>query len=295
MNPDTQQNRSILASARASLLEELVETGTLSISTSGVASNADSSSKASRDIALHMARALNAHVGNKIPGQSAGAIFENAVAGFIRESFPKMRSTRPGNWRVHTVGSSRRGSHVDQFEPYRHLADLADAVNETPQLAAALGNSYTISPDILVSRAALSDDELNADGPLVDSSTALASPIRAGNYSPPAELLHAVISCKFTMRSDRAQNTRAEALNLIRNRKGRAPHIVAVTAEPLLPRIASLALGTGDIDMVYHAALPELTDAVQNIGSEEANELLEMLTSGNRLRDITDLPLDLIS
>lgn len=295
MNSNSQQNRSRLASARASLLEELVETGTLSISANGVASNADSSSKASCAIALHMARSLNARIDSKIPGQTAGAIFENAVAGFIRESFPRMQSTRPGTWNVHTVGSSRRGSHVDQFEPYRHLADLADAVNETPQLAAALGNSYTISPDILVSRAALSDEELNADGPLVDASTALSSPIRAGNYNPPAELLHAVISCKFTMRSDRAQNTRAEALNLIRNRKGRSPHIVAVTAEPLLPRIASLALGTGDIDMVYHAALPELTTAVQQVGSEEANELLEMLTNGNRLRDLTDLPLDLIA
>lgn len=31
---------------------------------------------------------------------------------------------------------------------------------------------------------------------------------------------HASISAKFTMRSDRAQNSRTEALNLIRNRKG---------------------------------------------------------------------------
>ena len=81
MNPNSKQNQSILAAARTSLLEELVETGTLSISTSGVASNADSSSKASCAIALQMARTLNARIGNKIPGQSAGAIFENAVAG----------------------------------------------------------------------------------------------------------------------------------------------------------------------------------------------------------------------
>ena len=46
--------------------------------------------------------------------------------------------------------------------------------------------------------------------------------------------------------------------------------------------------------MVYHVALPELTDAVKLVGSEEANELLTMLKHGNRLRDISDLSLDLI-
>ncbi len=37
--------------------------------------------------------------------------------------------------------------------------------------------------------------------------------------------------------SDRAQNTRSEALNLIRNRKGRLPHIVVVTEEPSPSRL----------------------------------------------------------
>ncbi|MBO9364254.1 MAG: restriction endonuclease, partial [Roseiflexus sp.] len=64
-------------------------------------------------------------------------------------------------------------------------------------------------------------------------------------------MLHASISRKWTIRSDRSQNIRTEAMNLIRNRKGHTPHIVAVTAEPLPTRIASLALGTGDLDCVY--------------------------------------------
>lgn len=74
--------------------------------------------------------------------------------------------------------------------------------------------------------------------------------IRKVNGGKP--LLHASVSAKFTMRSDRAQNSRTEALNLIRNRKGHLPHIVVVTAEPMPNRLASLALGTGDIDCVYH-------------------------------------------
>jgi len=95
------------------------------------------------------------------------------------------------------------------------------------------------------------------------------------------------------MRSDRAQNIRTEALNLIRNRKGNTPHIVAVTAEPLPTRIASLALGTGDLDCVYHFALPEMLEAVQGVGGEDQLEMLTGMINGRRLRDISDLPFDL--
>jgi hypothetical protein len=98
------------------------------------------------------------------------------------------------------------------------------------------------------------------------------------------------------MRSDRAQNSRTEALNLIRNRKGHLPHIVVVTGEPLPSRLASLALGTGDIDCVYHFALYELLEAVREYarnGREDILEQLESLVEGKRLKDISDLPLDL--
>ena len=95
------------------------------------------------------------------------------------------------------------------------------------------------------------------------------------------------------MRSDRAQNSRTEALGLIRNRKGHLPHIMVVTGEPLPSRIASLALGTGDIDCMYHFALYELIDAVKNTGAEDSIEMLDSLISGKRLKDISDLPLDL--
>ena len=82
-------------------------------------------------------------------------------------------------------------------------------------------------------------------------------------------------------------------MNLIRNRKGNLPHIVAVIAEPLPTRIATLALGTGDLDCVYHFALHELRQAVTEGGSQDQQEMLEMLVEGNRLRDISDLPFDL--
>lgn len=72
------------------------------------------------------------------------------------------------------------------------------------------------------------------------------------------------------------------------------PHIVVVTGEPTPNRIASIALGTGDIDCVYHFALPEMINAVKALGYEDAEELLQTMIGGKRLRDIADLPLDLV-
>ncbi len=80
---------------------------------------------------------------------------------------------------------------------------------------------------------------------------------------------------------------------MIRNRKGQTPHVAVVTAEPLPTRLASLALGTGDLDCVYHFALPELRGAVETVGNEDQLEMLEEMINGRRLRDISDLPLDL--
>jgi len=71
---------------------------------------------------------------------------------------------------------------------------------------------------------------------------------------------------------------------------------MVVTGEPLPSRLASLALGTGDLDCVYHFALYELMDAVKEYGKqgrEDIIETLENLVEGKRLKDISDLPLDL--
>ena len=124
---------------------------------------------------------------------------------------------------------------------------------------------------------------------LGEDETATHTPLRRVNSQ--ADILHASVSCKWTIRSDRSQNARTEGLNLVRNRKGRTPHIVVVVGEPLPGRIASLAYGTGDIDCIYHFALRELVDTAT--GSDSDSDLLDTLVSGRRLRDISDLPFDL--
>ena len=66
-----------------------------------------------------------------------------------------------------------------------------------------------------------------------------------------------------------------------------------VSFEPLPTRLASIALGTGDVDCTYHAALDELIEAARETGRTDQLELLQDLINGQRLRDISDLPLDL--
>lgn len=281
-----------LTKARIQFHRGLVENHTLSLSSNGVASNADSSQRTSIAVALAVAQKLDAQtVPQKLTGQKAGKQFEEAVEAFLKEIFPAFRSIRPGNWTIENVGGSRAEYQISKYEPYSHLADLANAIKSDRNLASVLGNSYEISPDILVLRNPEPDNAINRDKCLVDDSSGRYSFLRGENQQLP--LVHAIVSCKWTLRSDRAQNARSEALNIIRNRKGRTPHIAVVTAEPSPSRLSSLALGTGDIDTVYHFALPELIEAVDATGNDEAGSMLATLIAGKRLRDVSDLPLDL--
>lgn len=201
-----------------------------------------------------------------------------------------MQNLRPGQWSILQLGNNNRLKTSD-FEQYEHLAYLSALTVKNAQLAAVLGNDYLVAPDVVIYRDLYKDEEINAERYVVDDNVCTMADIRKSNGGKP--LLHASVSVKYTMRSDRAQNSRTEALNLIRNRKGHLPHIVVVTAEPMPNRLASLALGTGDIDCVYHFALYELIRAVREVGSEDAVEILETLVQGKRLKDISDLPLDL--
>lgn len=180
---------------------------------------------------------------------------------------------------------------TSSFVQYEHLDYLNQLTKADSRLASSLGNDYMVAPDIVIYRDPESDEFINTPVVMVDESVSTLSSIRLIDNKMP--ILHASVSAKWTMRSDRAQNSRTEALGLIRNRKGHLPHIVVITGEPMPSRLASLGLGTGDIDCLYHFALYELIDAVNAIGAEDSIELLNVLIEGKRLKDISDLPLDL--
>lgn len=278
-----------LALSRLAFHQALLE-GVLSLNAAGVASNADSSSRLSIKIAAGIAEQLKGRSGQRLAGQTSGNRFEALTADFVRESFAQLQHLRPGTWQVEQVTSRQRRA-IAEFEQYAHLTALDEAAKRDPQLAAALGSDYTISPDVVVVRQLGADDEINAPAPWIDESLARRAALRLINGGKP--LLHASISTKWTIRSDRSQNSRTEALNLMRNRKGRVPHIMVVTGEPLPSRLASIALGTGEIDCVYHFALTELIAAVRDCGEESALDSLNVMLDGKRLKDIADLPLDL--
>ena len=286
----------LIANARFHFHKRLFETNTLTLTKTGVVSNADTSSRGSKAIAGKIVNILvgeHHHTVNtvdKISGQTLGKQFELLTMEFLQETFPHLQNLRPGQWSILQLGNNNRLKTSD-FEQYEHLAYLSTLTAENAQLAAALGNDYLVAPDVVIYRNLYEDVEINAEQYIVDDKISRMADIRKTNGGKP--LLHASVSAKYTMRSDRAQNSRTEALNLIRNRKGHLPHIVVVTAEPMPNRLASLALGTGDIDCVYHFALYELVRAVKEVGSEDAAETLETLVQGKRLKDISDLPLDL--
>lgn len=283
----------LILQARKKYHQSLVQNRVLTISADSVASNADSSNVPSREIAKIVAKQLGASIGPKLKRQTAGTLFEQITMQFVTDTFPKLQHLRPGNWTVLNLGNQNAIKTWD-FTQYEHLAYLSALMNENRQLSTMLGNDYMVAPDIVVYRDLYTDDEINRGQQFVDDNVCKMADLRKKNGGKP--ILHASISAKWTMRSDRAQNSRTEALNLIRNRKGNLPHIVVVTGEPLPSRLASLALGTGDLDCVYHFALYELLEAVKIFGAngrQDIIETLENLIEGKRLKDISDLPLDL--
>lgn len=296
--------QALLTCERNRFHRELLNT-ILSVDESGIPSNADKSNRLSVAIAqgIHDRLLDNSKLADscheqsavygkrvKAKGQTSGNIFEEKVMEYIAATFTKMQHIRPGKWHILKLGNQSQIKTSD-FAQYEHLAYLSDLTKANAQLAAVLGNDYMVAPDVIVYRELYEDKELNEPLVVVDESTARKADLRAVNGGKP--ILHASVSAKWTMRSDRAQNSRTEALNLIRNRKGNLPHIVVVTGEPAPSRLASLALGTGDIDCLYHFALYELLESVKEYGADDAENLLKTLVEGKRLKDISDLPLDL--
>ena len=226
--------------------------------------------------------------------EDAGSSFE----GLVRDYLETCLAALPSQAKPWTV---RLGGSISEFAQYHHLQELSRLSDQYEELRIHLGGDYLIRPDILVIRQPVEDPAFGEDVINEKDGVARATFLRLANSPNTAALplLHASVSCKWTLRSDRAQNARTEALNLIRNRKGRAPAITVVTAEPMPSRLASLADGTGDVDRVYHVALYELQTAIETFVAEYPgmgrwhNDLARMIR-GLRLADISDLAFDLL-
>ena len=250
---------------------------------------ADISNNLSRSLARSIINAFGYPVStDEIKAQTAGRNFETAVRDYVQSAMKVLAHLRPADW-IYSVHSD-----ISEFVQYRHLATLKELIKQNKDVHTALGD-YVVTSDVLVARSPVTDETINQHNEIVNQKDiAYLTPLRQTNHQISIPILHASISCKLTIRSDRSQNARTEGLNLIRNRKGHTPHIVVVTAEPMPTRIASLALGTGDIDCVYHFALNELIQVAKDSENEAVQDSLETMVVGGRLRDIADLPFDLV-
>ena len=222
---------------------------------------ADVDNRESLQLAAAVMNALGvAEPDGEAPPTNPGALLETHVQDDLASTL--VRYTPSRLWEV------RRGQVVTSFRQYEHLSAIDNAIVNDPNLRVTLGRDYMIKPDVTVA-------------------------IHEGDISDRAPFLHAAISCKWTIRSDRVPNIRHEFNQLIRHRRGRQPHLVTVTAEPLPTRIAAIARGTGEVDAVYHIAFEELAAAVaasSNTGQQDAwdevvgqGRLLDYNTLGTHL------------
>jgi hypothetical protein len=216
---------------------------------------ADGSSMQSVAIARTVLEILGAN-GQAPGGGTAGARLEAGVERLLALELPRLDPTR--RWKV------GRGGQISRFRQYEHLAKVDALVRADPALRVELGVDYLISPDVTVG--------------FPHGDEALAP------------VLHAAVSCKFSIRSDRVQNIRHESIAMIRHRRGRQPHIVTVTSEPLPTRLAAICRGTGEVDAVYHTCLEALSEAVEAVGRPEQEQALAEIVGQRRLFDLSDLP-----
>ena len=227
----------------------------------------DSNNEASIKITAELFDALGVERDAKPPMSSTGSAFERAVREMLTDALPRLDADR--QWDVR-----QPGGEIADYGQYRHFHAMRQLVESDAVLSAGIGIDYDVKLDVAVC--------------LPRQFTAGVVPDE--NRGEQLPLLHAALSCKWTLRSDRAQNVRTEATRMIRHRTGRLPHIIVVTAEGDAARIGSIARGTGEVDTVAHVALPQLKAAMQRAGYARKADQLSNLEAQGRLIDFAHLP-----
>ncbi|MCX4508846.1 hypothetical protein OHA27_00725 [Streptomyces sp. NBC_01619] len=227
---------------------------------------ADGSQRASLWIAGHIFDRLQI---TKTVASDAPEADDESLGRLLEQGVQDQLGTDLKSGKPETDWTVRRNAEIWDFAQYAHIRELREAAAKYPDVKSVIGGDYVISPDVVV-----------------------GVPGRYGRS------LRAVVSCKWTLRSDRAQNVRHEFNSLIRARRGRAPHLVAVTAEPVPSRLNSLTRGMGEIDAVYHVAYEPLKEAVAEFmpkrGEATQSEHLKAMIRTGRLRDYRELVDDIL-
>ena len=111
----------LIAKARVHFHERLFETNTLTLTKTGVVSNADTSSRGSKAISKRIVDILveeqhhEINTVEKISGQTLGKQFEMLTMEFLQETFPKLQNLYPGHWSILQLGNN----NIDQCPGYK--------------------------------------------------------------------------------------------------------------------------------------------------------------------------------
>lgn len=173
------------------------------------------------------------------------------------------------------------------FEQYEHLRVFQDFKSRYQGSHAALRQVEELSSDLpdsvaairlaraieMARRQAERDDELVSR---LSSTMPEESLLRIdvtvaerGSSGPSSPFLHAALSSKWSLRTDRAQDCVSQGSKLVAQRRGRMPHYAVVTMEPRPAMLRLIAYGSGSVDCVYHLALPQLLAAADVVASVE--------------------------
>ena len=220
---------------------------------SNVLVNADPDNELSNEIAVRLEKKIEP----KIPPRAIGR--QTACNNFVIAIAEFLRESMPKRTAV-----GRSVEPLSRFHrPYEVRA--VGPTHKSKMLATLLEDECVIKSDILI----------------------LRDPAQREKSNPST---YAGIACKLTIRNHRSESA---FVNLIRTWPRTTPLAFVVTGEPLPSRLSAIALGGGDIDCVYHFALPELIDTVKELDLPDSEEALKIMIDGKRLKDIADLPLDL--
>lgn len=262
-------NAEIILQERKNFHKDLFDRGIYVLKEDDCPSNTCSDTSYCIDIAKSVAKKLNIGHGEYC-SRNVGYEFEEVVKQFIENTLNKISDDK---WRVSRLKNDKK--FLYEYAQYGYLDKQKT-------------DEYIACPDIVVSKKSDVSKWVNAVRKATNNSANV-------NHKP---VLISSISCKWSLRTDRAQNNCKEVLDLIEKRHGSVPKIFCVIGDVYPPHLRSVipsANSSGKIDCVYHIALPEFINALNKSknNSRMIQEFHNYIDLGI-LKDISELPLDLL-
>jgi hypothetical protein len=260
----------------------------------------------SQDHSVDMGRALFERLGvppdQNEPGD-VGTRFEKLVVADLSERLEQLAPHL----------SVQRSQAILNFEQYAHLQTIQTLSRTRPTLPdalSALNDAASVLPAhhlsslerSLLQVVAAADEDAARARSLIDAvgnesslrlDIAVHRPLALSGSVSPLNHLVAGLSLKWSLRTDRLQDPISQAGRMAAVRRGRMPHVAAVTMEPRPSLLNMLARGSGALDCVYHPDLQALAEAIDDVcstpGQRWNRDEFHRLVDQRRIRDYDEL------